>query len=772
MLTSEAVSSEDLLKWNGKDQESIQQQLIFDRSCVNLESNQIVWLNSNNKNIESITTNFRLLVDYIKQLSNVADCYDYIQRTQDIGTILVCSGSSSESIIPQVHDLKHLWSIYIEHYNPCEKKQNYDENVYKNYKKVRRLSVNTFDSIYTDLKQNIEEIKKYEKSTTIISNLSKTDFTTNVLPMSNWTSFIGLLCNLPYDKKKSRQQLISLMKDYYQGNINELRKIEEFENNYQSNQAIWWYTRDSFIYRILNKALRQNNIELLFLFGFFVQDMYRQLKDIYELDKKRYTNENQVVMVYRGQLMSRHEIPILRINTDHIGNNAFFSTTMNRSLALFYTGPSELTDELQSVLFEIELNGHDESYLPFVDISHLSSFPNESEILFMIGTQFMLSTVHDKFDYDNAERIWKIKLKVRPNDRIQDFKNLQSSTQRKTLKNCVNIILSHRFVFLIESFNDVRPIFRKLIQYFPNEQDWISAIENHCLARYEFFKQKNHAEALLAYEQALSFWLKYHESIGDNDDELLCVNDIGHIHKEIGFYYKYIRKDYKLANKHYDLAIEFYKSAVQNRSSATLNGDDEIINVFYYIADIYGKCKIKVSRNENERMQNYLLAIENLEKNIYDLGRMNAINKTVVADRRKYLASLYESTSTHDKALWNFDCALELYRDNHQHSNANFNKIYEICDKIISIYSGKEEQGYNNILKYQLIRHEYLIAESSLEPNNDDKIRMIANSYDNLSFTYKALNQLDLANQSSELASQLHSKTNQSDERDETNTDN
>ncbi|CAF1624746.1 unnamed protein product [Rotaria sp. Silwood1] len=162
---------------------------------------------------------------------------------------------------------------------------------------------------------------------------------------------------------------------------------------------------------------------------------------MYELDKKRYTNENQVVMVYRGQLMSRHEIPILRINTDHIGNNAFFSTTMNRSLALFYTGPAELTDELQSVLFEIELNVHDESYLPFADISHLSSFPNESEILFMIGTQFMLSTVNDQLDYDNTERIWKIKLKVRPNDRIQDFKNLESSTQRKTLKNCVNIIL-------------------------------------------------------------------------------------------------------------------------------------------------------------------------------------------------------------------------------------------------------------------------------------------------------------------------------------------
>jgi len=33
---------------------------------------------------------------------------------------------------------------------------------------------------------------------------------------------------------------------------NELNIIHEFEQNYSSNQALLWYTKKSFIYRILN----------------------------------------------------------------------------------------------------------------------------------------------------------------------------------------------------------------------------------------------------------------------------------------------------------------------------------------------------------------------------------------------------------------------------------------------------------------------------------------------------------------------------------------
>ena len=69
------------------------------------------------------------------------------------------------------------------------------------------------------------------------------------------------------------------------------------------NIALWWYTRESFIYRILNKALRIQNIDLLFLFRFYIRDIEQQLH------KNRYQSS---VRVYRGQLMSHEELEFIK----------------------------------------------------------------------------------------------------------------------------------------------------------------------------------------------------------------------------------------------------------------------------------------------------------------------------------------------------------------------------------------------------------------------------------------------------------------------------
>ncbi|CAF1685930.1 unnamed protein product, partial [Didymodactylos carnosus] len=65
---------------------------------------------------------------------------------------------------------------------------------------------------------------------------------------------------------------------FYKENDYELKIISEFDENYISNDAIRWYTRESFLYRLLNKALRTENIDIIFKFRFFIVDLYNQLK--------------------------------------------------------------------------------------------------------------------------------------------------------------------------------------------------------------------------------------------------------------------------------------------------------------------------------------------------------------------------------------------------------------------------------------------------------------------------------------------------------------
>ena len=75
-----------------------------------------------------------------------------------------------------------------------------------------------------------------------------------------------------------KNELISLCTKEYQGNKTELAILQEFEQGYSPDRALWWYTRESFLYRLLNKALRVQNIDLLFVFRFFIRDIRQQLE--------------------------------------------------------------------------------------------------------------------------------------------------------------------------------------------------------------------------------------------------------------------------------------------------------------------------------------------------------------------------------------------------------------------------------------------------------------------------------------------------------------
>jgi hypothetical protein len=55
----------------------------------------------------------------------------------------------------------------------------------------------------------------------------------------------------------------------YENDLIEQDKIKDLEENYSVNEAISWYTIDSFLFRILNKAFRTENIDIIFKFRFF-----------------------------------------------------------------------------------------------------------------------------------------------------------------------------------------------------------------------------------------------------------------------------------------------------------------------------------------------------------------------------------------------------------------------------------------------------------------------------------------------------------------------
>ena len=90
--------------------------------------------------------------------------------------------------------------------------------------------------------------------------------------------------------------------------------MSEFDGEYVGAKAIHWYTRETCIYRILNKSLRTQNIDDVRPFAQLIRDLEDQLTE----EKKSFVKEQKssIIVVYRGQLISKDEINRLK---DHRG---------------------------------------------------------------------------------------------------------------------------------------------------------------------------------------------------------------------------------------------------------------------------------------------------------------------------------------------------------------------------------------------------------------------------------------------------------------------
>ena len=64
----------------------------------------------------------------------------------------------------------------------------------------------------------------------------------------------------------------------YDDDIIEQKKIEEFRFSYQPDQAVKWHTRDSFVYRLINRALRVQDIDQILIFYPFTAELHDQLR--------------------------------------------------------------------------------------------------------------------------------------------------------------------------------------------------------------------------------------------------------------------------------------------------------------------------------------------------------------------------------------------------------------------------------------------------------------------------------------------------------------
>jgi hypothetical protein len=192
--------------------------------------------------------------------------------------------------------------------------------------------------------------------------------------------FITVLTRMTYSPA-DRQELVIFCQQTYAKNPSELAKIVEFEQHYTPDRALYYYTKDICLYRMLNKALRTRDVPTLVTFRSFIADLYGQLK---QLKRVAATTSTSSTIVYRGQLLSETGMNWYRACSPgkYLSFSSFVSTSADLNVSKMYLSSQN------SVRFEIQIDPSVKVVQPYADISEFSNFASEKEVLFAPGSVF------------------------------------------------------------------------------------------------------------------------------------------------------------------------------------------------------------------------------------------------------------------------------------------------------------------------------------------------------------------------------------------------
>ncbi|CAF4341387.1 unnamed protein product, partial [Adineta steineri] len=199
---------------------------------------------------------------------------------------------------------------------------------------------------------------------------------------------INYLVKLKIDLTIDREQFFSFYKTKSTEDNLQLANFEEFQQNYSFENCLSWLTKDKSLQKLLLDTLYTKNIDLLYLFRFFIQDINQQL----ELHKC-----STPLNVYHHHLITNEQIEQLQNSVKKlISINTFFLTTFEREKALTAL---QQTSNLQKILFEIYADPSIEGVTPFADITSLSSSKKQSQILFMLGSIFRIEDIYRQGEF-------------------------------------------------------------------------------------------------------------------------------------------------------------------------------------------------------------------------------------------------------------------------------------------------------------------------------------------------------------------------------------
>ena len=377
----------------------------------------VIWLDSNVDRLnESASRLHQCLLCPVRTFHDLDQCIDFLSEIPQDKVFFIASDFLGQTVIPLIHATHQIVRIYLFQ----DEMNNADQNWINQWSKVHGISPD-IGSIIDLLRQNFWQ---REQSSGSISIISRTvDINLNELDPSFMYSQLlkEMLLEMNFDKQAKASFLKYCHEQYVDRDVT-LQALDDFDRNYELHSPIWWYTKEPFIYLVLNRALRTQNIEIILRMGFFIHDLHQQIARLHSQSR----NPTNIVL-YRGQGIFNGEFEKMKKSEGGLlAFNNFLSTSYDEQVSLAFAASSSDDPDLIGIFFRIEIDSSITS-APFASLDKISYYSeSEKEFLFSMHTVFRIGEMRSIRD-----RLWQVQL-ILTSDNDEQLKHLTDHIRHET----------------------------------------------------------------------------------------------------------------------------------------------------------------------------------------------------------------------------------------------------------------------------------------------------------------------------------------------------
>ncbi|CAF0901422.1 unnamed protein product [Adineta steineri] len=598
----------------------------------------LIWLDNNidesNEDCQNTILQLRHAVNDINIFTNDDECIEFIASIYDNKTCIVMPGYLGQRIIPRIHEMPQVDSIFIF----CGDRERHQQWA-KDWCKVKAV-FKDIGSICQALKQIAQQLEQNAIPISFVASGKRVD---QLEPSFMYTQILKELLLTIHFNESHRHDFISYCHSIFSNNIEDIEDIDKLEKDYHQKTPIWWYTLDCFLYRMLNRALRTMDGDIITRLGFFIKDLHLHIEQLYHEQFVRKSPENNILTLFRGQSLSEFDFQQLKQSKDGlISFNSFLSTSNNRNAAFEFAEKVARNADQVGILYVMKINPA-QSTTPFASVADISDYQAEDEVLFSMHSVFRINDIKS---IEGNNRLYEVYLTL-TNDNDPELFKLSHHIRKESYPDKNPSYRLGALLLKMGQPSRAEDIYQILLKETKTDIEKISIYYQLGLVKNN---QGKYEEAIKLYEKSLIIQQK--TSASNTVDVANLHNWMGNAYFSMGDYSK---------------ALPIYHEALSIRQQSLPKDDPDLAKSYINIGNVH------------HSVGNYENALSSYEKALTIQRQSLPLNHPDLASTYVNIGLAYDNMNDYENALTAYETALPIQKQslppNHPDLAKSYNNI-------------------------------------------------------------------------------------------------